>query len=160
VDRASCWPDAGFIEIEPALAGRLPFAFPEKADQSRVDLVGALLLNPVGGAFDDELLPQGWRNPLHIADAFGADQNRKDGVLRSRDEQRQLMDLRALPRRGQFPVAVDVAISVEPDQPTCALFEQEDLNSFAETEREDGIAFPPCLPDFVEGIARLYDRVA
>ena len=108
-DRANCWPDAGFTERRLAAD-----AFLQKTDQGRVDLVGAFLLDPVAGAFDDELLPQVRQHPLHVGDALGADQTGDDGILRSRDEQRRLVDLRVLPRRGQFPVAVDVAIPVEP----------------------------------------------
>ena len=86
----------------------------EKGDQGCVDRVGAFLLNPVAGTADDELLSQVRQHPFHVGDALGADQAGDDGIVRSRNEQRRLMDLRALPRRGQFPVAVDVAVPVEP----------------------------------------------
>src|ERR1700674_2231479 len=111
-DRASYWPDAG--SIEPSGSRRLIRILLEKRDQRRVDLVGALLLDPVAGAVDDELLFQAGQNPLHVSHAFGADQAGDDGILRSGNEQRRLMDLRALPGRGQFPVAVDIAVPVEP----------------------------------------------
>jgi hypothetical protein len=68
----------------------------------------------VTGAVDDEFLLQVWQYALELVDALGADQARDNRVLRSRDEQRGLMDLRVLLRRGQFPVAVDVAVPVEP----------------------------------------------
>src|SRR5471030_887777 len=66
------------------------------------------------GAFDDQLSLQMRQHPLQLVDALGTDQSGDDGILRSRDEQRRLMDLRVLPRRGQFPVAVDVTVPVEP----------------------------------------------
>src|SRR5260370_5422963 len=111
-DRAKCWPDAG--SIEPARSRLLIRILSEKSNQGGVDLVGAFLLDPVASAVDDELLSQARQNPLHVSHAFGADQTGDDGILRSGNEQRRLMDLRTLPARGQFPVAVDVAIPAEP----------------------------------------------
>src|SRR3954451_9260452 len=78
-----------------------------------MDLVSALLLNPVAGALDDQLAFQVRQNPLHVSDALGSDQPGDDGVLRSRNKERRLMDLRALPWRRQFPVAIDVAVPVQ-----------------------------------------------
>ena len=66
------------------------------------------------GPVENQLLPQVRQHALHLVDQLGADQPGNDAVLRSRDEQGGLVDLRALPRRGQFPVAVDVAVPVEP----------------------------------------------
>src|ERR1700755_2831530 len=108
-DRANCCPDAGSIEPRQ-LAGVLL----QKSNQCRIDLVGALLLDPVSRTFDDELLLEVRQHPLHVADAFGADQPGDDGILRSRNEQGWLADLRILPGRGQFPVAIEVAVPVEP----------------------------------------------
>ena len=68
----------------------------------------------MAGPVENELLPQIRQHALHLVDQFGADQPGNDAILRSRDEQRWLVDLGALPRRGQFPIAVDVAIPVEP----------------------------------------------
>ena len=86
----------------------------QEIDQGGIDLVGPLLLDPVTGPIENELLPQIRQHTLHLVDQFGADQPGNDAILRSRDEQRWLVDLRALPRRGQFPIAVDVAIPVQP----------------------------------------------
>ena len=49
--RAKCSAGAGSTELH-----LLPF---EKSDQGGIDLVGALLLDPVAGALDDQLLPSG-----------------------------------------------------------------------------------------------------
>ena len=80
---ANCWPDAG--STEPRLFR--PRVLLEKSDQSRIDLGGAFLLNPVAGPIDNKLLFQVRQNPLHVGDAFGTDQAGDDGILRSRNEQ-------------------------------------------------------------------------
>ena len=68
----------------------------------------------MAGAIDDQLSLQVRQHPVQFVDALGSDKPGNDGIVRSGDEQRRLMDLGALPGRGQFPVAVDVAVPVEP----------------------------------------------
>ena len=52
VVRANCWPDAGSTEPADASSCRVLL---QRTDQGGIDLVGALLLNPVAGALDDQL---------------------------------------------------------------------------------------------------------
>ncbi len=105
--RAKSSPAAGSTEA------RLSCVCFEKSDQGGVDLAGAFLLHQ-------------WPAPSMISfrcsfgstrssswDALGADQAGDDGIVRSGDEHRGLMDLRAVPGRGQLPIAVDVAVPVE-----------------------------------------------
>ena len=68
----------------------------------------------MAGAVDDQPLFQVREHPFQFVDPLGADQAGDHGIMGSGDEQRRLMDLRALPGRGQFPVAVDIAVPVQP----------------------------------------------
>ena len=54
------------------------------------------------------------QDALHLVDLLGADQAGNDAIVRSRDEQGRLMDLRTLPWRRQVPVAIEIAIPVQP----------------------------------------------
>ena len=83
-----------------------------KADQRGVHLIGPLLLDPVAGAFEDDLAKVR-HDALQFIERALAHRAGDHRVVRSGDEQRRLRDLRVLPRRGQLPVAVDVAIPVE-----------------------------------------------
>ena len=130
----------------------------QELDQGGVDLVGPLLLDPVTGPIENELLPQIRQHALHLVDQLGADQPGNDAILRSRDEQRRLVDLRALPRRGQFPVAVDVAIPVQPaaeaglsvdlrESRRCRLRSASSATADSDRRRR-GI---PCPPEHIDG---------
>ena len=77
------------------------------------------MLNPVTGALDEDFLHAG-HCAAHVLDRAGAALARDDGIARAGDEQRGLADDRVLPRRSQFPVAIDVAIPVEPAAKTGA----------------------------------------
>ena len=105
--RAKCWPAAGSTESVGAAA------VPQKSNQGRVDLVGTFLLNPMPGAVDDELLLEVGQNPFHIGDPPGTDQAGDNGIVRPGNEQGRLTDLRVLPRCGQFPVAIEVAVPAQ-----------------------------------------------
>jgi hypothetical protein len=58
----------------------------QECNQRRVDLGSALLLNPMTGAIDDELLLEVRQNPLHVAHTLGADQTGDNRVVRPGDE--------------------------------------------------------------------------
>src|SRR5690242_17686786 len=100
----------------PAFAGTSGSGFEmlaRKADQRGIHLIGSLLLDPVAGALEDHLV-HAWHDRPELIECALPHRTRDHGVVRSRDEQRRLHDLRVLPGRGQLPVAVDVAIPVEP----------------------------------------------
>src|SRR5215216_3075456 len=111
---------------------------PQESDQGSVDLVRALLLDPVTGPIENELLPQIRQHALYLVDQLCADQSGNDAILRSRNEQRRLVDLRALPRRGQFPIAVDVTIPVQPAAEAGVLVDSREIGdvSFGQPIRQ------------------------
>ncbi len=53
----------------------------QKLDQRGVDLIGALLLNPVTGAFDNQFAFQVRHHALHLGDAFAAENAGDDRIL-------------------------------------------------------------------------------
>ncbi|MGY3550692.1 hypothetical protein ACVWZ4_006053 [Bradyrhizobium sp. USDA 4472] len=88
--------------------------FAQEPQKRGIDLVGPFLLHPMTSAVDDQLSREIGQHALQIVDPLGADQAGDDGVLRAGDEQGGLVDLRVLPGRGQLPIAVDVAIPIQP----------------------------------------------
>jgi len=59
---------------QAGLVACLPAVLPEKFNQSRIDLAGAFLQNPVAGALDDEFLLEVRQDPLHVGHALAAHQ--------------------------------------------------------------------------------------
>ena len=111
--------------------------FGQKLQQRGIDAFRPLLLNPVTGAFDDHFLHAG-HGAAHVLDRGGTALARDHRVARADDEQRGLTNRRVLPRRGQRPVAIDVAIPVEPAAKTGAsIFARELLDVlFAQPGRQ------------------------
>jgi len=68
----------------------------------------------VAGAVENDLGLQVGQDAIKLGDLPRADQARDDAVPGAGEEQRRLVDLCALPRRRQLPVAIDVAIPVQP----------------------------------------------
>src|SRR3954454_6176507 len=68
----------------------------------------------MAGALDDQLSLQIGQHALELVDALGSDQAGDNGVFRTGNEERGLVDLRILPGRRQLPIAVEVAIPVQP----------------------------------------------
>ena len=92
-----------------------------ECDQRGVHLVRALLLDPVAGAVDQDLLREVRHHAFQFIERALAERAGDHRVARAGDEQRGLPDDRAVPGRGQGPVAVDVAIPVEPAAKSGAL---------------------------------------
>src|ERR687898_1525578 len=93
--------------------------FGQKRQQRGVDAFRPLLLNPMTGAFDDHFFDAG-HGATYVLHRRGAALARDYRVARTDDEQRGLTNRRVLPGRGQRPVAIDVAIPVEPAAKTGA----------------------------------------
>jgi hypothetical protein len=68
----------------------------------------------VAGAVEDQLLLQIRQHTPQVLDLPGANQAGNDAVFRTGNEEVRLVDLRALPWGGQFPIAINVAIPVQP----------------------------------------------
>src|SRR5690242_15948670 len=82
----------------------------EELEQRRVDDVRRLLLHPVPGARDDDLGAQIVDPTLHR----GGRHELAHRVELAGEEERRLGDVTIGDRLGELPVAVDVAIPVEP----------------------------------------------
>jgi hypothetical protein len=90
-------------------------------NQGCIDLSGTLLLDPVACTFDQDLAFEARHHIGHLVERALAHRSGDHGVVCASDEQRGLHDLRAVEWRGQFEVAVDVAIPVEPAAKAAAL---------------------------------------
>ena len=68
----------------------------------------------MAGAVEDDLGPEIGEHAIEFSDLPCADQAGDDAVAGAREEQRRLTDLRVLPGRGELPIAIDVAVPVQP----------------------------------------------
>ncbi|CAM2152745.1 hypothetical protein PT2222_290061 [Paraburkholderia tropica] len=83
----------------------------QKIDQQRVDVGGTFLLDPVARLGQQHLA----REARHVGfERFvGLRRHADHAVLLARDEQRRLLDARAVEERRECPVAIEIAIPVD-----------------------------------------------